>query len=157
MYDESTPPSIFLIGSAPKIAFDIGGVISKYPDEFRTLICALEASGFEIHIITDQPVKSEVLKQLNDNGFGFLRPELIHCANYSIYGEMCKAVLVHDLGIRFLVDDFAGYLAWDSSLGPAPIRLRVEPDVWRPYNHPNWLSSESFGRSCYVPEPINAG
>src|SRR6476619_1714341 len=109
MSNERVAPSLFLIGSAPKIAFDIGGVLSKYPDEFRALMCALEASGFEIHVITDPTVKGEVLAQLGANGFGFIRHEHVHCADHSVHGEMCKAVLVRELGIRFIVDDFPGY------------------------------------------------
>jgi hypothetical protein len=133
-----------------RIAFDIGGVLSKYPEEFEAVAWSLFCSGFDVFVITDQPLREEVVKQLFDNGFGFILPENIYCADYATHGEMCKAVLMRDLGITFLVDDFAGYLAWDSSFGPAPIRLRVEPDAFRPYWHPSWkCEGGDFGRSCF--------
>ena len=51
---------------------------------------------------------------------------------------MCKAVLLSELKIDIFFDDFIGYLAWDSSLGPAPIRLLVMPDPYKPYWADSW-------------------
>lgn len=137
-----------------RAAFDIGGVISKYPVEFHRLLRSLLVAGAEIFAITDQPDRGEVLQQLANNGFGFIAAERVLCADYASHGEMCKAILLRDLEIDFLVDDFAGYLAWDSSFGPAPIRLRVEPDAFRPYWHPSWIcEGGDFGRRFYSPDP----
>ena len=47
-----------------KIAFDIGGVLSKYPDTFRPIITALEAGGIECHIITDTTTEGGSLKKM---------------------------------------------------------------------------------------------
>lgn len=136
---------------AHRIAFDIGGVLSKYPHEFHRLGKTLDLGGFEVYVITDQPDRDAVLQQLAVNGFGFIEAERVHCADYAKHGEFCKAVLMRDLGISFLVDDFAGYLAWNSSFGPAPVRLRVEPDAFRPYWHPSWVcEGGDFGRRQYT-------
>ncbi len=135
-----------------RIAFDIGGVLSKYPAAFHRLALDLARQGWEVHVITDQPDRETVLTQLAANGFGFVKPERVHCADYAEHGEMCKALLIREFNIGFLVDDFAGYLVWDSSLGPSPVRLRVEPDAYRPYWHPSWIcEGGDFGRRYYAP------
>ena len=103
-----------------KIAFDISGVISKYPDEMRQLMALPDA---EIFVITDMHEKTEVLKMLTDNGF-MISEDHVLCADYATYGEMCKAVLLRDLKIDILLDDFVGYMQWDSSFGKAPIRRK---------------------------------
>lgn len=65
-----------------KIGLDIGGVISKYPNQFKELIKSLlgvkDNTPYtselinrknDIYIITDQHPKEQVLKVLRDNGF----------------------------------------------------------------------------------------
>ena len=87
-----------------KIAFDIGGVISKYPEQFHWFMTSLEVN-MELYIITDM-----------------------------------------------FFDDFVGYaMAWDSSFGPAPIRLLLCPDPYKPYWSDSWkCEGEDFGRRKFT-------
>lgn len=130
-----------------KIAFDIGGVISKYPNLLRELWRVLQKhSEVEIHVITDMHDKDDVMKQLTDNGF-CISPKQVHIADYDKYGNMSKAMLLKELDINMLIDDFGPYLEWDSQLGPAPLRLMVMPDSFKPYWHESWkCSGGDFGR-----------
>ena len=132
-----------------KAAFDIGGVLSKYPSEMRTVMEAFHNSGtVEVWVITDMHDREDTLKQLRDNGFGFIPEERVLNSDYARYGDFCKAMLLKQHGIGMLVDDFGGYVAWDSQLGPAPIRLQVMPDPFRPYWHDTWRENSGcdFGR-----------
>ena len=137
-----------------KIAFDIGGVISKYPDVFRNLINVLDQhwADLGVYIITDMHNKDEVIKILKDNHI-IVDEDKVYCADYEKYGELCKAVLLKQLSIDIFVDDFVGYTSWDSSLGEAPIRLLVMPDPFKPYWHKDWKTNDKSGfcgRNCYV-------
>ena len=141
-----------------KIGFDIGGVISKYPQEFKNLVSIFfwytqefYATGHvipDIYIITDQHPKEEVLKILQENGFGFyFEAKNVYCADYEKYGNMAKAILIKELGIQIFIDDFDGYLQWDSSLGLQPLLLKVQPDWYKPYWHEEWkVEGSDFGR-----------
>jgi hypothetical protein len=93
-----------------KIAFDIGGVLSKYPDELRQVVQMLHDSGAELHVITDMHERNEVIDLLANNGFGFIPGDRVHCADYVGHGEFCKAILCRNLGIDMLIDDFGGYV-----------------------------------------------
>jgi hypothetical protein len=128
-----------------KIAFDIGGVISKYPETFHWLMTSL-AVNMELYIITDMHDKTEVMKMLRDNNVEV--PESrVYCADYTKHGDMCKAVLLKELGIDIFIDDFLSYTSWDSSLGSAPIRLLVAPDPFKPYWSDTWkCEGADFGR-----------
>jgi hypothetical protein len=133
-----------------RIAFDIGGVLSKYPKEFKSLYRSLIFDGHEIFVITDMHDKVEVINQLNENQMGPLNSSNIHCADYQKHGELCKAVLLRDLKIDMFFDDFIGYVQWPSEFGPAPIRMLVMPDGFRPYWHSEWkCSGPDFGRRVY--------
>ena len=138
-----------------KIALDIGGVISKYPDEFKRLAESFLFSQNEVFVITDMHDKAEVRQTLDMNGFGCIPDDHVYCADYTTHGELCKAVLLKELRIDILIDDFPGYVQWDSSLGPAPIRLFVAPDPFRPYWHPEWKTvvHSDFGRRVYKHPP----
>ena len=141
-----------------KIGVDIGGVLSAYPEEMHRLIASFVHNGHEIHVITDMHEREETLTQLRDNGFGYIPAERVHNADYAKYGEMCKQVLMRDLGIDIHIDDFPGYMAWDSSLGKAPLRLLVCPDAFRPYWHPDWkCSGAEFGRRVATLESLTDG
>ena len=140
-----------------KLAVDIGGCISKYPEQFRWLIISLGVN-WEIFIITDMHDKVEVMKQLKDNKIDVLENH-VYCADYAKYGEMCKAVLLKELEIDMFIDDFIGYtMAWDSSFGPAPIRLLVCPDATMPYWSNQWITDDKsdFGRRKFsqLPTPL---
>lgn len=135
-----------------KIAFDIGGVLSKYPTQMWDLIATLTRHDqHEIFVITDQHPKDEVIRILEDNKFlmwindrHLISCENIHSADYEKHGNMCKAVLCKELGIDIFIDDFLGYLDWDSRLGEAPIRLLVMPDNFKPYWADEWQTHDQF-------------
>lgn len=134
-----------------RFAFDIGGVISKYPEQFRHLAVTLAAEGNDVFVITDMHNKAEVVEMLADNGFGFIDEVHVFCADYQKHGEFCKAILLRDLKIDFFFDDFVGYVQWDSSFGPAPVRMLIAPDGFRPYWHDGWKVKDGhdFGRRVY--------
>jgi hypothetical protein len=138
-----------------KIAFDLGGVLSKYPNQFRQMILALStAPDIEVHVITDQHDRDYTLQQLKDNGFGMIPAERIYNADYAKYGEMCKAVIIYEHKIDMLVDDFPGYMVWDYRLGPAPIRLHLQSDPYTPYWSKDWVTRPEdgeFGRRVCPP------
>ncbi len=132
-----------------RVAFDIGGVLSKYPGQFRLLSRILDEAGIEVHIITDMHPKETVLEHLALNGFEFIPADHVHSADYDAYGEGCKAVLLEQLRIDLFVDDFIGYVA----AGGAPIRLLVMPDATRPYYHDDWHvpgDQPLFGRRVWT-------
>lgn len=142
-----------------KIAFDIGGVLSKYPDKFKDLLETLadweNTFKHDLFVITDMHIKDEVLNQLRDNGIDdYLIPdENVYCADYAKHGELCKAVLLRDLKIDMFFDDFMGYLMWPPEFGPAPIRCLIMSDAHRPYWAPEWkCSGGDFGRRVYTGE-----
>lgn len=130
-----------------RIAFDIGGVLSKYPDQFRVLVKILEPFC-EIYVITDMHKHVEVCETLKLNGFD-IDPKKVHCADYSTHGEGCKAELLRDLEIDIFVDDFIGYAA---EPGGSAIRLLMMPDASKPYWHETWKTvggEGDFGRRVY--------
>lgn len=123
------------------MAFDVGGVISKYPDLIKELINRLHLGGAEIHVISDMHDAKKIIKTLLDNDV--VVPEAqVHSADYAKYGEACKAILCEELKIDILIDDFIGYVA----VGPgAPIRLLVMPDATKPYYADSWKTDGSEG------------
>jgi hypothetical protein len=131
-----------------KVAFDIGGVLSKYPDVMHRLVESLLSSGQDVHVITDMHIREEVLDVLRKNGFGSIPAENVHTADYQTHGEGCKAELLRELGIDIFLDDFVGYVAIPSST----IRLLVMPDPYQPYYAPEWVcnAGPDFGRRTYT-------
>ncbi len=133
-----------------KIGFDIGGVLSKYPDEFRRLMISLSYENHDLYIITDMHPAESVLDVLVKNDFNLISPNDIYSANYEKYGNMAKAILIKELGLDIFIDDFEGYLQWDSSLGSQPILLKVQPDAFKPYWADTWkCDGGEFGRRKY--------
>jgi hypothetical protein len=127
-----------------KVAFDIGGVLSKFPETFRAMVAALISGGAEVLVLTDMHDRREAD---------------VHVADYARHGEACKAILVRDLGIDVLIDDHGGYLAWPWAT-PAPVRLLVTPDPRRPYYAPGWETGGAegdFGRRAFLDEDDAAG
>lgn len=126
-----------------KIAFDIGGVLSKYPKELKPLLRMLfhegKKYGIEVHVISDMHPIASILAMLLCNDISVPIPN-VHSADYKAHGERCKAVLCEQLGINILIDDFPGYLADGSRL-----RLLVMPDTSRPYYHDDWRTDGSEG------------
>lgn len=113
-----------------KLAFDIGGVLGKYPAVFLSLIAALQRGGAEVYVLTDIPEKETAEGLLEKYGYSF-PPEKILCADFPKYGECCKAVLIKEYGIDVLIDDHPGYCA-DSGC----VSLFVWPDPHLPYEAP---------------------
>ncbi len=139
-----------------RIAFDIGGVISKYPDHFRKLIDVLRANPeCDVFCITDMHDRQYVLTQLDDNEIR-IPHDNVFCADYKTHGEFCKAVLLKELNIDLFFDDFGAYTTWDSTFGEAPVRMLVQPDPFRPYWADDWKVRDDldFGRRRFAePNP----
>ncbi len=131
-----------------KVAFDIGGVLSKYPDELREIARCLQAGGAEVFVLTDMHVRADVLQTLALNGFDFIPDDHVFSADYATHGEGCKAEILREQGIDLFLDDFMGYVAEPG----CPIRLLVMPDSTKPYYHPTWKTTGAegdFGRRTY--------
>ena len=152
-----------------RIAFDIGGVISKYPEKFRELCRALHIASsslrcdmIDLHVITDMHDREKTLWLLKENGFEFIPEANVHNSDYEQYGNMCKAVLLKELKIDIFFDDFGAYTDWDSQLGEAPIRMLVQPDNFKPYWSDTWKTppeDSDFGRRvaplCLKEKPLS--
>ena len=141
-----------------KIAFDIGGVLSKFPGHFSPIVRQL-GERYEIHVITDMHDREEVARQLRVNGFSPpINLENVHIADYAAHGEAAKAVILRERVIDVLVDDFPGYLVWPWPT-PAPLRLQVMPDPRRPYWHRTWDSGteSDFGRMVFMEDQVKEG
>lgn len=125
-----------------RIGFDIGGVLSKYPDILRPIVAALLAApDVEVHVLTDMPDHAKAVRFCHDNGFA-IPAERIHSCDYEAHGEECKAVKARDLDLSVLVDDFLGYVA---TVGAPTLRLLTMPDPTRDYYHPDWKTDGSEG------------
>ena len=123
-----------------RIGFDIGGVLSAYPDILLPLLRALAASGdVEVHAVTDMP-REKALAMLALNAVP-VPPERVHSADYAAHGDACKAVLARELGLDVLLDDHLGYAA----VPGAPLRLLAMPNGDRDYYHRDWKTDGSEG------------
>lgn len=129
-----------------RIAFDIGGVLSKYPDILRPFAKSLVDGGAWVAVITDMQPLDLVIETLQLNALDFI-PN-IFSADYATHGEGCKAELARELAIDILLDDHIGYVAEPS----CAIRCLVMPDATRPYYHESWKvvgAEGGFGRNSY--------
>lgn len=136
-----------------RIAFDIGGVLSKHPQLYLSLIrkllseSVMNNDSFEVFVITDMD-RNKALDSLRLNDFlypnGPIYEQNVLSADYSQHGEMCKDVLLKALGIDIFFDDFVGYVVGNG----APVRLLVMPDAAAAYYHDDWKTPDeaSFGR-----------
>jgi len=132
-----------------KIAFDIGGVLSKYPDQFRILIDKLQDPGrsdletgepaVEVFVISDMHDVDKMYQMLRDNRI-FVDKSKIFSAPYQEQGEFCKTYLCNQLGIDILIDDFIGYVAEGNF-----IRLLSMPNASLPYYHDTWKTDGNEG------------
>ena len=125
-----------------KIGFDIGGVLSKYPDILRPIIAALSVSpDIEIHVLSDMHPIDKCIDWIRRNELSIIN-ENIHSCDYAIYGEECKAMKAKEIGLHVLIDDFMGYI----SIANSPIlRLFTMPDHTRDYYHESWKTDGSEG------------
>jgi hypothetical protein len=125
-----------------RIAFDVGGVISKYPDVFRPLLKVLHyCRDVEVWIISDMHPVEKIIDMLHLNEISFYMHR-VHSADYRTHGENCKSVLCLELEIDILIDDFIGYLA---EPGCPLVRLLIMPDPNLDYYHPTWKTDGSEG------------
>ena len=137
-----------------RVAFDIGGVVSKYPAEFKLMIEALNRGGAQVFVISDMK-KEKIIETLRLNKLlgdawdeDLIDESYVFSADYDVHGEGCKAILLEDLEIDMFFDDFIGYAA----AGGCPIRLLVMPDASKPYWHEEWKTPDGdgeFGRRKY--------
>lgn len=122
-----------------KIGFDVGGVLSKYPQVFGPLIQVLERGGAEVFVISDMHPAEKILDMLRRNNIN-VPPERVISANYKELQELCKTKACEELGIDILIDDFIGYVAAGKH-----IRLLVMPNPEEPYYHDSWQTDGSEG------------
>ncbi len=114
------------------MAFDIGGVISRYPEQMRALMLALVRGGAEVHVLTDMP-RETARACLNANGFGFVTDGHLHCADWSEHGDLCKTRVCEAQRFDVLVDDRPDYVAAGEFIG-----LVTAPRPGRGYYAPEW-------------------
>ena len=132
-----------------KIAFDVGGVLSKYPalKELLQWMAALKrywadtymAPSVEVYVISDMHPKEKIAAMLRGNNI-FLDENFVFSADYATHGENCKKILCEQLGVDIFVDDFIGYLAEGDF-----IRLLVMPNPRRSYYHEEWKTDGAEG------------
>ncbi len=125
-----------------RIAFDVGGVLSKYPSIFKPLLAALHLgrSDVEVFIISDMHPVEKVIDMLERNKVCFYKHR-VRSADYKTHGELCKAMLCMELEIDILIDDHPGYVAVP---GTPPVRLLVMPDPNLPYYASNKSREEEY-------------
>ena len=130
-----------------KIGIDVGGVISKYPSLFKTLIKELSKTKIEVFIISDMHPISKITDMLALNGIELPAGRVIS-ADYQTHGELCKSVVCKELGIDILIDDFIGYVAEGEHL-----RLLAMPNPKMPYYSDDWKTDGSEGNFGRRPKP----
>jgi hypothetical protein len=130
-----------------RVSFDIGGVLSKYPDRFRRLVNALSACpDVELYVITDMHDHAQSVRFVHGNGFEAISADRILNSDYQEHGEECKRRIIEERGIDFHFDDFPGYCAHTSC-----VSLFVWPNPAEPYYADDWQTDGSeggFGRRC---------
>lgn len=120
-----------------RIGFDIGGVISKYPQEMKEMMWMLqghdsvESSPFEIYIITDMP-RAQAIAMLKENKIWF-EPERLLCADWAKNGDKCKSILMKEHEIDIMIDDRLDYIMEGCRIG-----LFVVPRPEVGYYAKNW-------------------
>lgn len=117
-----------------KIAFDIGGVITRYPAEMKTLMRALQAGGIDVHIMSDIPMDTlRTLIELND--LAFIPVSNVHSADWAADQDMCKSKMCESLGIDMLIDDRPDYCAVGNFIGlvvsPRPATTSYYAEGWK--------------------------
>lgn len=136
-----------------RIAFDIGGVLSKYPNQFRDLIERLSDRGRAagIFVISDMHPKEKLLTLMRLNKIPVWEQNL-YCADFDKHGEGCKAELLDELKIDIFFDDHISYCAAQFPGSYPTIRCLVWPDASMPYTSDEWIVPPEwpkFGRVSY--------
>ncbi len=130
-----------------KVAFDIGGVLSRYPDTFMGLMENLrEGWDVEIYIVTDMN-SDDAWAAVVENKFDLLvKRERVLSADWSKHGDLCKTKVCEEHGIDILIDDRPDYVAQGNFIG---LILSPRPDV--PYYAKGWVN-KSTPAVCVPPE-----
>ena len=120
-----------------RVAFDIGGLISRYPEQMKTLMQALIRGGIEVHIMTDMNPK-DAMNAVLENGITFVDPRHVHSCDWSQHGDLCKTEMMAKMGIDVLIDDRPDYCASGDFIG-----LVLSPRAHVPYYHPTWVNKST--------------
>ncbi len=119
-----------------RISFDIGGVLSKYPEQFLPIVKMFQDGGAEVFIITDIPEHEKAVLYVQGNGYNVPADHVLN-ADYSKFNESCKEKLIEERKIDVHIDDHPGYCAHNKS-----INLFVWPDTSKPYYHESFEKDE---------------
>ena len=123
-----------------RISFDIGGVLSKYPDTFRKLVNVLLASpDVEVFVLTDIHDHEKSVRMVQDNGFNVPSERILN-SDYDTHGEACKAEVIKQYEIEIHIDDFPGYCDHNEC-----INLFVWPNQEKSYYHDDWKTDGTEG------------
>lgn len=120
-----------------KIAFDIGGVLSKYKILRDLYIELYNLHSDNVYVISDMHPRGKIIETLKLNN---LPHKNVFSADYEKYGENCKKILCDNLEIDILIDDFIGYVAEGNH-----IRLLVMPQPGEPYFSDDWKTDGTEG------------
>lgn len=124
-----------------KIAFDVGGVLSKHKsirDLYATLFINQGHQDIQVFVISDMHPEEKIISMMSLNNLPTYNN--VYSADYKEHGENCKEVLCDQLGIDILIDDFIGYVAQGKH-----VRLLVMPDPNEPYYSDDWKTDGSEG------------
>ncbi len=123
-----------------KVSFDIGGVLSKYPEVFRPLVRALQASGqVEIFVLTDMHDHEQSVRFVQGNEYDIPADHILN-SDYATFGETCKEETIKKHGIQLHIDDFPGYCAHTTC-----VSLFVWPNPNRPYYDDDFITDGTEG------------
>lgn len=136
-----------------KVAFDIGGVLSKYPAQFKELISRVSDRGRlnDVFVISDMFPREKIIDLLKLNEVPFIEGN-VWSADYERFGDGCKAELLNLLKIDLFFDDHIGYVATSVPGYYPTIRCLVWPDASKPYRADDWIVPDGepeFGRITY--------
>jgi len=84
-----------------KIAIDLDGTISEYPEFFKLFTKAMSQAGCEIYVVTDRPAGAEEIVAEELRGYGITYDEI------KITGWKSRYILKE--GITVLFDDVDDY------------------------------------------------
>jgi hypothetical protein len=122
-----------------RISFDIGGVLSKYPEVFRAMVDALQKGGADVYVITDMHDHAQSVLFVRGNGYDIPEDRILN-SDYKEHGENCKARIIVEHGIDLHIDDFPGYVAHTKC-----VNLFVWPNPDRPYFSDDFVTDGSEG------------
>lgn len=146
-----------------RVAFDIGGVISRYPEKMKDFMEALHRGGAEVMIVTDMN-QADALACCRENGLmefvghkgipktddvehdWSIRQSWVVSADWSRDGDLCKSNVVEECEIDILIDDRPDYVATGDFIG-----LVLSPRPGVPYYAAGW-SNKSTPAVCVPPE-----